>query len=290
MLKICTGFFLILLTSFIGQAQELTSLNSFTLAEGKTSAETTVNIGRKFLGNPYVPHTLDINPTEQLVVNVREFDCTTYLETVLALSLAWHDAPGKQHSPLFEQSFRKYLTMIRYRDGRIDGYASRLHYFSDWLRDNERKGLLFDVTPDLSGSMLVTKPVSYMTSATYKYPQLSNPAIFKQVAQTEAWLNQQTFSFLPKKNIALAETQLREGDIIMLMAARPGLDMKHVGLAVRHPDGRIHLMHASSDQGAVVISSDPLSEYVQWHKNISGIRVARLRPGVLLESAVAHGK
>lgn len=290
MVKFFTGFCLLLLVTFRLQAQDtiLTQLQAFTAVAGKSPAETTVNIGRQFLGWPYVPHTLDINPTEQLVVNVREFDCTTYLETVLALSLAWHDVPNKHNSLVFEQSFRKYLTKLRYRDGQINGYASRLHYFSDWLRDNERKGLLTDVTHELPGNMSVTKPVSYMTTATYKYPQLSNPDVYKQVAQTEASLGQQSFSFIPKKNIAQAEAQLREGDIIMLMASRPGLDMKHVGLAVRHPDGRIHLMHASSDLGAVVITSDPLSDYVQWHKNMSGIRVARLRPNNPLEASVVH--
>ncbi|UFH54353.1 N-acetylmuramoyl-L-alanine amidase-like domain-containing protein [Spirosoma sp. KNUC1025] len=291
MIKLFTGFLLLLLVPFIGQSQAVTAdLRSLTIVDGKTSAETAVNIGRQFLGLPYVPHTLDTNPSEQLVVNTHEFDCTTYVETVLALSLARHDVLDKQNGLLFEDTFRKYLTKLRYRNGRIDGYASRLHYFSDWLRDNERKGLLTDITHELSGNISVAKPVSYMTTTTYKYPRLSDSTVFRQIAQTEASLSQLSFSFIPKKNIAQSEAQLHEGDIIMLMAARPGLDMKHVGLAVRHPDGRIHLMHASSDQGAVVITSEPLSDYVQWHKNMSGIRVARLRTDSTLEATVVHGK
>lgn len=287
-----TSIFLLLLLSPASQAQELTvsCLRSLTLGEGQTPAQTAVAIGRQFLGRPYVPHTLDRNPTEQLVVNVREFDCTTFLETVLALSLAWQHVPDKQNRALLDHSFRAYLTQLRYRDGRIDGYASRLHYFSDWLRDNEQKGLITDVTSALPGSVLVAKPVSYMTMATNKYPPLSDPAIFKQVVQTEASLSQHSFSFIPKKHMALAEAQLREGDIIMLMAARPGLDMKHVGLAVRYPDGRMHLLHASTDQGAVVITADPLSDYVLWHKSISGIRVARLQPAHVVEAVVVEGK
>ncbi|WP_420149381.1 N-acetylmuramoyl-L-alanine amidase-like domain-containing protein [Spirosoma sp.] len=289
MTKLFTGFFLLLLTPFIGQAQKTTYLQSLTVIEGKTTAETAVNIGRQFLGRPYLPHTLDVNPDEQLVVNTREFDCTTYIETVLALSLASHDVADKQNLLLFEQTFQKYLTKLRYRNGRIDGYASRLHYFSDWLRDNERKGLVADVTHELAGKMSVAKPVSYMTTATYKYPRLSDSTVYKQIAQTEASLSQQSFSFVPKKNIAQAEAQLREGDIIMLTAARPGLDMKHVGIAVRYPNGRIHLMHASSDLGAVVITSEPLSDYVLWHKNMSGIRVARLRSNRILEASIVQG-
>jgi hypothetical protein len=275
---------LFILLSRIGLAQNPAPLDvsSLSIVAGKTPTETAVSIGRQLLGKPYVPHTLDVNPTEQLIVNVREFDCTTYLETVLALSLASHDTPDKAGSLPFERAFRSYLTKLRYRNGKIDGYASRLHYFSDWLRDNERKGLLTDVTGEFSGSMSVAKPVSYMTTATYRYPQLSDPATFKQMQLAEASLNQQSFTFIPRKNIRLAESQLREGDIIMLMSARPGLDMKHVGLAVKQPNGRIHLMHASSEQGEVVITPYPLSDYVLWHKHLSGVRVARLRgSGVL---------
>lgn len=280
MLKLFAVLFL-LLTAQVVQAQGIVlsnNLNSLTVVGGKTLTETAVKIGKQFIGSPYVPHTLDMNPTEQLVVNVREFDCTTYLETVLALALTWQAVGDKQPSALFEKTFRQYLTRIRYRNGQIDGYASRLHYFSDWLRDNERQGLLTDITRELPGSISVAKAVSYMTTATYKYPRLNDPAVFKQVAQTEASLSQQPFAFVPKKNIRLAEAQIQEGDIVMLTAARPGLDMKHVGIAIRQPSGRMHLLHASSDQGEVVITPYSISDYVLGHKRLSGIRVARLKP------------
>lgn len=278
--------------SLTGWTQELIlspACHSLTVVGGRTLTETTTTIGRQFVGYPYVPHTLDVNPAEQLVVDLTQFDCTTYVETVLALSLAWQENAGRPDPTLFEQTFRKYLTKLRYRDGRINGYGSRLHYFSDWLRDNERKGLLTDITGQLPGTIVVAKPVSYMTASTYKYPHLNDPAVFKQVAQTEADLSRQTFSFIPKKNIRLAEAQLREGDIVMLTAARPGLDMKHVGLVVRQPDGQIHLLHASSDRAAVVITPCSLRDYVLSHKHLSGIRVARLRSPVLTLTAVADG-
>ncbi|ADB38898.1 N-acetylmuramoyl-L-alanine amidase-like domain-containing protein [Spirosoma linguale] len=277
MIKLSTTLFLLFLSLVVVQAQDTTAseFRSLTLTTGKTPAETAILTGKQFLGRPYVPYTLDQTPTEQLVVNFREFDCTTYLESVLALTLALHDA-GSKTGPS-EQAFRNYLTRFRYRNGRIDGYASRLHYFSDWLRDNERKGLITDVSSELPGSITVAKPVSYMTSSMYKYPQLRDPNTFKQVALTEASLSQQSFSFIPAKNIRQAEAQLQDGDIVMLLAARPGLDMRHVGFAVRQPNGRMHLMHASSDQSAVVISPYPISDYVQLHKRLSGIRVARLR-------------
>ena len=253
-----------------------TQLVQLSAATGKTPAENAVQIGKKLLGKPYVSHTLDHYADEQLVVNMTAFDCTTYLETVLAITLAHADVPNGTPTQI-EHSFRNYLTQFRYRNGRIDGYASRLHYFSDWLRNNEKMGLLTDVTAQLPGSMVVAKPVSYMTAATHKYPAMSDPAVYKQIQFTETSLNQQSFSFIPTKYVRQAEGRIQEGDIVMLMAARPGLDMRHVGLAVRQPNGRLYLLHASSERGHVIISPLPLSEYVQSHKRMSGIRVARLR-------------
>jgi len=280
MTKRFTGFFLFIVSVALAQNDPLaTQLVQLSTATGKTPAENAVHIGKKLLGKPYVAHTLDHYADEQLVINMNAFDCTTFLETVLAISLARTELKPADTPTQVEQSFKKYLTQLRYRNGRIDGYASRLHYFSDWLRNNEKMGLLTDVTAQLPGSMSVAKPVSYMTAATHKYPAMSDPTVYKQMLLTETSLNQQSFSFIPTKYIRQAEGRIQEGDIVMLMAARPGLDMRHVGLATRQPNGRLHLLHASSEQGRVVISPLPLSDYVQSHKRMSGIRVARLRAG-----------
>lgn len=283
---------LVCLTSLLGNGQALpvVHMQSVAVRTSKTGSESITDIGKQFLGSLYAPHTLDGHAQEQLVVNFQAFDCTTYLETVLALSLARNDAANNQNQAVLEQGFRTYLTKLRYRGGRINGYGSRLHYFSDWLRDNERQGLIREVTSELTGSMTVSKPLSYMTATTRKFPRLRNPAVFKQMAQIETSLSKQVFSFIPGNRIAEAEAQLQDGDIIMLMAARPGLDMKHVGLAIRQPNGRIHLLHASSEAGKVTITPYPLSDYVLWHKHLSGIRVARLNCANGLETAYVPGR
>lgn len=255
-------------------------IRQLSFTPGRTATETAVQIGRSLLGRPYVAHTLETPGPERLIVQFRLFDCTTFLETTLALALAWHELGDKKTHSAHDAAFRSYLTRLRYRNGRIDGYASRLHYFSDWLRDNERKGLLTDVTGDLGG-MTVSKPVSYMTASPHKYPPLRDQATYRQIAQTEADLSRQSFRFIPKNQIRAIERNLREGDIIMLTAARPGLDMKHVGLVVWQND-RPHLLHASSEYGEVTITEQPLADYVLYNRRLSGIRVARLRPQGLL--------
>ncbi|GAB3275682.1 hypothetical protein GCM10027347_49120 [Larkinella harenae] len=266
--------------SFAQPATPDFSLRQVKVAPGATPAETAVLISKSFQGRPYVAHTLDGNETEQLVVNFKTFDCTTFLETTLALSLARHQLISYTDSARFDRFFRENLTKIRYRGGRINGFASRLHYFSEWLVDNEQKGILQDVTRTIGG-IQVSKPVSYMTKSTWKYPQLSDPKNRQQIALIESAISQQSFWFIPKKQIREVECGLKEGDIIMLTASRPGLDMKHVGFVVwkTATDGtrRAHLLHASSQYGEVMISEEPLAEYVQWNRQFSGIRVARLR-------------
>lgn len=274
--------------SFAQEPGGVSDVYSLSIQGGRTLGETVLSIGQSFLGKPYVPHTLEGNSTEQLVVNFQQFDCTTYLETVMALSLAWHDkanTPGKNSvtTDRFESLVRKYLTKIRYRNGQIDGYASRLHYFSDWLLDNERKGLIQDISRHVTGSLAVSKPVSYMTNATWKYPHLNDPGTYRQIAEVESVISQQPFYFIPKKSLRQAETHLRDGDIVMLTAARPGLDMKHCGFALWQ-NGRVYLLHASSDFGRVMVTKQPLTEYVLMNKRLSGIRIARISPGQWLSA------
>ncbi len=265
----------LLATPLLASAQTSDELQQVTIIPGRNVAETAVQTAGTLQGKPYVYHTLEGNETEQLVVNLHEFDCTTFIETTLALALAQQELPIKYTPAQLETAFRRYLTKLRYRNGQIDGYASRLHYLSDWLRDNERKGLLQDVTRDIGG-VQVQKDVYYMTAAMHKYPHLADPVVYKQMAQIQTDISQQPFYFIQKKNVRALESKFREGDIVMLTAARPGLDMRHVGYATWR-GGRVYLLHASSDHRKVVLTNQPLADYLVANKRLSGIRVARIK-------------
>ena len=41
---------------------------------------------------------------------------------------------------------------MRYRGGKRRGYASRLHYFSEWISDGARRGLVRDLGAELGGA------------------------------------------------------------------------------------------------------------------------------------------
>ena len=266
---------LVLLFPSLALAQTADELPQLILSPGRTVAETAVQTAGTLLGKPYVYHTLEGNQHEQLVVNLRAFDCTTFIETTLALALARHEVQAKQNPAQLETIFRRYLTKLRYRNGQIDGYASRLHYLSDWLQDNERKGILQDVTRELGG-MQVQKAVNYMTAAVHKYPPLADPAVYRQMAQVQTAISEQPFHFISSRQFRALAHKFREGDIVMLTAARPGLDMRHAGFATWR-NGKLYLLHASSDRKKVVLTQQPLADYLLANKRLSGVRVARLR-------------
>ena len=67
---------------------------------------------RKFLGIPYVASTLENNTDEQLVINLRQLDCTTFVENVLTLTLC-----TKNGQTTFDD-FCNQLRKIRYRNGK----------------------------------------------------------------------------------------------------------------------------------------------------------------------------
>ena len=229
-------------------------------------SNTVVAVGKSFLGSPYEAKTLEINEEEALVVNLHEFDCTTYVENVLVFSLML-----RKEEDAFE-AFTSLLQNLRYREGELDGYASRLHYFTDWISNNEAKGLVKDITMEIGGEAQ-QKTIDFMSSHRDLYPMLTDDTSFELISKTEEALSERTTYVLSVDQIAAAESQIRDGDIIALATSVGGLDVTHTGFALRH-NGRIHLLHASSS-GSVEISEKPLADYLKGVRHNTGIIVAR---------------
>ena len=228
---------------------------------------TMISVGRTFLGLPYVAKTLEIGETEALVINLQGMDCTTYVENVLAFSILLYE--DKMHFDAFINT----LENIRYKDGELDGYASRLHYFSEWIANNEKKGLLEDITAE-TGGIEIKKEINFMSTHRDLYPFLADEENFNKIKASEISLNHQPICILPQDQIEANENLIKNGDIIALTTAIPGLDITHTGIAIRENDGRIHLLHASSS-GMVEISELPLADYLKKIKKNTGIMVAR---------------
>lgn len=226
-----------------------------------------VQVGKAFLGTPYVAKTLEEGETEMLVVNLRGLDCTTYVENVLVLSRLAREGDWKW------DHYLKGLEEVRYRRGKLDGYVSRLHYFTDWIRDNEEKGLVRDITEELYG-VTVYKPLNFMGEHRELYPFLADDTNYEALRDVEAALSDAPVCILPREEVAKREALLQDGDIIALATRIDGLDVTHTGLAIRLDSGRIHLLHAST-VGEVVISEEPLADYLKKIKSNIGIVVAR---------------
>lgn len=232
-----------------------------------TLGDSIVKVGVSFLGTPYVEKTLEIGTTESLVINFKGLDCTTFIENVLAFS-----ATLRTQEKSFD-NFTKNLETIRYRNGKLNGYPSRLHYFTDWIRDNQKLGLVKDITANLGGKELY-KSINFMGTHRNLYPFLKGDENFNRIQKIESELVNETICYIPKNEIKNIENQLQSGDIIALATSIKGLDVTHTGFAIRQPNGRIHLLHASSS-GEVKISKEPLSAYLKTIKSNIGIIVTR---------------
>ncbi len=226
-----------------------------------------VKVGTFFLETPYAEHTLELEP-EQLVVNLREMDCTTFAENCLAIARTL-----KSKNPGFER-FAQELRNIRYRNGVIDGYPSRLHYFSDWIYNNAQKKLVADVSQEI-GNTPYPLNVNFMSTHSDSYKQLTDSTGFiPLIAQQEKEISARKMYYIPEDKIATIEKQLTDGDIAGITTNVNGLDIQHVAILI-HKGGRIHLLHASSAAGKVVISDETLEDYLKNSKSATGIMVAR---------------
>jgi len=227
------------------------------------------SIGKSFIGTEYAEHTLEKAGDEALVVNLSQLDCTTFLENTLALSRCI-----KEKKTTFKH-FTHELTNIRYRNGIINKYPSRLHYFSDWIFDNEQKGIIKNISAELGGTF--TKfHVYFMSTHPGLYIKLKeHPEFVPVIESQEKEIDKREYSFISKENVAAIEKKIQNGDLIAITSGIKGLDINHVGIAVKMDDGRIHLMHAPNIGSKVQITEAPLSDYLSRIKKDNGIIVIR---------------
>lgn len=238
--------------------------------------ERTATVGRALVGTRYKSFTLEIdNRIEAPSVNFNGMDCWTFYENALAFARMLNE-PEENWTP---EQMLHYIELDRYRGGQCTGeYLSRLHYLEDWLADNDRRGLVEDLTRSLGGSS-VPHSAREMTVGWRHYRYLAaNRSLLGPLRQMEARVSSHPLYQIPKSRVASIEGRLRSGDIIGIISRDgPGrYSTSHVGLALRAADGSLHFMHASSPRnyGHVVIDST-LSSYLARYRTDSGILVAR---------------
>lgn len=224
-------------------------------------------IGQRFVGAPYEPGTLDPPGPERLVVNLRTFDCVTFVENTLALARVLRAGDASFGA------FTRELVRIRYRDGVPPTYPARLHYFSDWIASNAEKGLVENVTDELGG-VVDPEAIGFMTGHRESYRQLGDTANLRAIEAREAELSARERVYIPEDRIAAIAADIHDGDIIAATSTLEGLDIAHTGLAL-WVDGALHLMHAPLVGSVVQISEVPLADRIQRIEGQDGIMVAR---------------
>lgn len=230
-----------------------------------------------FIGSPYVANTLDGSDKEQLIVNLREFDCTTFIESVVALA-----QEIKRDNPSLE-GFESCLKKLRYNNGEINGYTSRLHYMLDWISNNINNNTIENITQQLGGEP-ISKKINFMSSHVDNYMILKKfPHMVEDIIKTENKINRQiehknNFILLKKEKFKEVSNLLNDGDIVLFATKIDGLDYSHMGFVICDDNEEPKLLHASSGKSKkVIIDPKTLNEYLMDSSNCIGITILRLK-------------
>lgn len=229
----------------------------------------------QLMGTPYVAHTLE-GDDERLTINIDELDCTTFIETLYALTrttlanrYSWRDYAAN-------------LEDVRYRNGKMTDYASRLHYISDWIVNNHARGNLVEVTPDLPHASYLVKTIDFMSQNKDSYRSLKgDSAMVRKIKDIEMGYRNHRMPYLKKSWLGdkAVKAALRDGDFVGLVTKIEGLDISHLGIIHKDERGEIYLLDASMSGGKVMLERKNLRDHLSGSKSTClGIRVFRIMP------------
>ena len=245
-------------------------------ANDTTAGQTMLRIGRAIekMNIPYVAHTLEPNDQERLIINLRELDCTTFVESAMALTLC-----VRSGRTTFDD-YCRILQKIRYWQGRAPQYIRRLHYFTSWIEDNTTMDLVRELqSPNPPFTAVQTVQAHYMTQHVDKYRMLTvNPQDVPMIREMEKRIEGKKYRYIPKQqlyNNQLLRKTIHDGDIIVIITNIKGLDTQHIGIAAWHADG-LHLLNASSIHHRVIEEPMTLRQYLYKHPTMPGIRIVRV--------------
>ena len=239
--------------------------------QSKTVPQLMIIAAKEMLGTEYVAGSLEQVP-EKLKVSLVETDCILFVESCLAMAV------NAKKGVFHPDSLCTAVQNLRYRNGKVDGYASRIHYTSEWIKQGEGRGIFTEITDVLSGENLSGQRFTYMTEHSDAYRQLKgNTAEVARIAQMEKYLNGfEDYYVIPKGDVRKIEHLLKDGDILGFNSTVKGLDIAHVALVYHKENGEVGFIHASQVDGKVVVDEKDIADYVNGRKNNNGIRIVRV--------------
>ena len=242
-------------------------------APGRAAARVGVLAG----GTPYEAQTPeaylraggDPAAVEPLALSLTRFDCVTLVEACLAVARVAAGRVGASWN-----AFGRQVERMRYRGGERRGYASRLHYFSEWIADGEKRGLVRDLGQELGGTE-DRRPLRFMTSHRRSYPALADDGVFGEIGDIERGLDDHARYVVATRRIPAVAEGIETGDVLAFATAIPGLDVTHAAFAYRDQSSVLRVLHAPLSGGVVEVTRATLPEYVAAIRRATGILVAR---------------
>ncbi len=241
--------------------------------------EAFLEVAKSFIGTEYEGFVLEKPESEKVFCYLEGLDCVSLVENSLVI------ARLAKMKKLNQEDFLKELELIRYRNGVNNGYTSRSHYYSDWLANNEKRGILKIISAELGGSKILTQKISFMTKNRKLYRQIKeDDKAFEEIKAIEKELNQRKIFYIGKEQFTGKGTRaklnihnlLQDGDLIGFVSADETMDIQHSTIAIKQNE-RFHILHASKPGTKVGITEKPIDEYIAALKNVKGILVARLQ-------------
>lgn len=261
-------------TKFHNEKADTSRINSMLIevlkARPERPGDAVLMFANKFIGTPYKGGTLE-GDEEVLQVNIDSVDCTTFVEMVMALAMTVEQRRASWLDFVYN------LQNIRYRNGTIAGYPSRLHYNADWAVDNTHRGNFKEVTTFFPRYSYIVKTIDYMSANADKYKSLADSANLAGVKNTEIGYRNHRFPYIKTVDTGTKEVkaEFADGDILAFTTNVKNLDVTHMGIVVKK-NGEPYVLHASSSAGKVVLSERPLNEFLKKNRNMTGVRVFRL--------------
>ena len=221
---------------------------------------------------PYVGFTLEISKDrEDCVVNLKGLDCVTFFEDSLCMARMIKRGKGSPDDLIAE------VKSTRYRGGKMGDFTTRLHYTTDWFADNEQKGIVKILTPELPGAETFTQKVGIMSAHPENYRQLkAHPELIPAIRATEEKINARPMKYLPMAKLVAAEHLLQTGDIVGVCTSAEGIDIAHTGLCIKDEQGTVHFMDASSSRAKMKVTLESqISKSLNWSPKLTGVMFAR---------------
>jgi len=226
----------------------------------------------QLVGAPYVLNPLGEGdaggPDTDPRLRYDAFDCTTFVETAMALALV---DQSEQIAPL--------LDVIRYRDA-TPSLANRRHFpAAEWIPDLVELGFLDEITRDIAGDAAIEE-VTILNSEIWGRRRAK---ILRELPDERIPDGRFRLDIWPLDDARAGHRRIPTGTVLSTMRAdRPRLPVRisHQGLVIVE-DGRHLIRHAVGEPYGRVVDElladylDRIRGYREWH--VVGIHLARVR-------------